>query len=167
MELPEIILESDNDIPDVSRISHGETISLLATAFNVYLLPRRLPPIMVDVDVILPVSQKKVIPDLFVTNHRFSRIEKSGLFEGVPDLIIEVVSPQSFISDTVTKFDLYASEEVGEYWVIVPETESITVYQLKDGKYEVMANAIRSGTVHSAVLPDFVLDLKTVFLDYT
>lgn len=167
METKDVLLEEEIDLTDVSRINHAEVLSLLAMVFNTYLVGKHFPPAYVDLNVVLPLSGVNIGPDLCVIRRFFSPDEKIEGFEGVPEVVVEVVSPSSFFADNVKKLHLYASEGVPEYWIVTPESRSIVVYQLKDRQYEIFANAIRTGFIHSAVLPDFSLDLKSVFLDYT
>lgn len=48
--------------------------------------------------------------------------------EGAPDWIIEVVSPSSQRMDYQIKLFKYRTAGVKEYWIINPETQTITVY---------------------------------------
>lgn len=74
-------------------------------------------------------------PDLlFVRAERATDIESR--IEIAPDLIVEIISPESRSLDTVTKFHDYASAGVGEYWIIDPLKNEMHFYLLKDGKYE-------------------------------
>ena len=73
---------------------------------------------------------KIVIPDLSVI------CEKSGFTEsryiGVPNLIIEILSPSNQSHDLITKLNLYLNYGVQEYWIVNPMLNSITVYSLND-----------------------------------
>lgn len=58
---------------------------------------------------------KIVIPDLIVI------CDKSGFTEaryiGVPDLIVEILSPSNQSHDLITKLNLYMNYGVKEYWI--------------------------------------------------
>ena len=48
--------------------------------------------------------------------------------EGVPDFIIEVVSPSSRRTDYNIKNSLYSQSGVREYWIVDPAKERVTIY---------------------------------------
>jgi Uma2 family endonuclease len=54
---------------------------------------------------------------------------------GVPDMIIEILSPSNSGEDYITKFNLYMKAGVKEYWIISPVNKAVTVNILKDGRY--------------------------------
>ncbi len=49
-------------------------------------------------------------------------------YQGVPDLLIEVLSPSSRKRDRILKLNLYSKSGVKEYWIINPENKKITQY---------------------------------------
>ena len=49
---------------------------------------------------------------------------------GVPDWIVEIVSPSTSSHDYIRKLNLYAKAGVKEYWIIDPRTEKVFVYHL-------------------------------------
>ncbi|MBP3818526.1 MAG: Uma2 family endonuclease, partial [Butyrivibrio sp.] len=61
---------------------------------------------------------------------------KKNHIEGAPDFIVEVLSPSTKRRDVTIKKDIYEKYGVKEYWIISPKEESIEVYILHNGKYE-------------------------------
>lgn len=51
---------------------------------------------------------------------------------GAPDWVIEIVSPGN---DYVRKLNLYADAGVREYWIVDPNGETVSVYNLAEGKF--------------------------------
>jgi len=105
-----------------------------------------------------------VQPDLvFVPTDQLAMITTNGI-EGVPALIVEIVSPSSIVRDRQVKYEVYEQAGVAEYWLVDPANQEIEVYQWQQQRYVLLsaASAIE-GTLASAVLPGFVLDLKTLF----
>jgi Uma2 family endonuclease len=55
------------------------------------------------------------------------KIEPRGCL-GAPDLIVEVLSPGTSTRDWKNKFDLYEEAGVGEYWIVAPGDQNISVF---------------------------------------
>ncbi|MFM2438552.1 MAG: hypothetical protein RLZ55_1375 [Actinomycetota bacterium] len=60
-----------------------------------------------------------------------------------PLLVIEVLSPSTSHLDQGRKRDLYAEAGVPHYWIVDPETPSITTLTLTDGAYAQTAHVSR------------------------
>lgn len=91
--------------------------------------------LIAPVDLYLDEMANAVQPDiLFSSKNNPLVVDKSGL-HGVPDLIIEILSPGNKEHDLVKKKLLYEKFGVKEYWVIDPETKMATGYSLKDATY--------------------------------
>lgn len=74
-------------------------------------------------------------PDIFfITKEHADRIGEQVC--GVPDLIVEVLSPATRETDRGEKFLEYAKAGVREYWLVDPEKRSIEVYTLRGQVYE-------------------------------
>jgi len=67
-----------------------------------------------------------VQPDILVVCDPKKIGEKA--IEGVPDLIIEILSPSNAHYDTVVKFAKYREVKVQEIWFVDPDTKTISVY---------------------------------------
>lgn len=99
-------------------------------------------------------------PDLlFVAREHLGQITDDGL-TGPADLIIEVVSEESFKRDRDTKFYEYEAGGVPEYWFLDPRPrkERAEFYRLgEDGRYLPILPDAR-GRYHSVALPGFWID---------
>ncbi len=82
---------------------------------------------------------------------------------GAPDWIIEVVSPGTISYDTKTKFDLYAENGVGEYWILYPGEQTISIYVLQDGNYQPKGDFYEPGLIPCYTLPELQLEWADVF----
>jgi Uma2 family endonuclease len=79
------------------------------------------------------------------------------------DVALEVVSPDNAERDVVEKRLDYAEGGVGEYWLVDPKAETITVLRLAGGAY-VEAGCYRRGDRSaSVVVPGLKVDVSTVF----
>ncbi len=56
-------------------------------------------------------------------------LTSSGKIQGVPDLVVEVISPSTRARDTVHKMRIYHEAGVPWYWLIDSETLTIHEYQ--------------------------------------
>lgn len=103
-----------------------------------------------------------VQPDLVVVlNQHADRVTDAGI-KGAPDIVIEITSPSSQRMDRIRKSATYATFGVPEYWIVDPDTETILVHALVDGRYQSLDS--REGKVRSVQLPDLVVDTRDVFM---
>ena len=101
-----------------------------------------------------------VQPDLLVVCDR-SKLDGKACI-GAPDLVVEILSSSTAFRDLVTKFRLYLRAGVREYWIVNPESKSVTVHILKNGEYVASAYGSEDELpVH--VLDGCVLSLIEVF----
>jgi Uma2 family endonuclease len=75
--------------------------------------------------------------------------------EGAPDLIIEIVSPESEARDWREKYLEYQAAGVREYWVIDPMSGYLEAYALRQKRYRLIVE--KSGKIHSTVLKGFYI----------
>ena len=108
-----------------------------------------------------------IAPDVFVVlgadnhmRHTYKLWEEPG---GMPDFILEIVSPSTWRTDLGAKRALYASLGVGEYWLHDPHGRhlkpALAGHRLLDGSYAPLPATILPGgpSIHSDTL---ALDLR-------
>src|SRR4030065_1336158 len=80
-------------------------------------------------------NENVVQPDiLFISKERLNIIGEKNI-QGAPDLAIEIISESTAYRDLVQKKKLYARFGVKEFWIVIPDEESIEVYILKDNTF--------------------------------
>ncbi len=94
-------------------------------------------------------------------NHQI-RHTNEGIY-GVPDLVVEIISPSSTKTDRGAKFKLYERMNVPEYWIVDIKNESIEVYQQQVSGYELVSFAVEKGAVESSVLTGLSVEVSTLF----
>jgi Uma2 family endonuclease len=96
-------------------------------------------------------------PDiLFVRNEHADRLHRGGV-EGAPDLVIEIVSPDSVERDYEKKRKQYQRFKVPEYWIIDEEEKIVLLLRRnRRGRYQEVQP--RRGVFRSEVLTGFWLD---------
>ena len=109
-------------------------------------------------------DEKNVVqPDiLFISKDRLDIIGEKNI-QGAPDLAIEIISESSAYRDMVQKKKLYANFGVKEYWIVVPEEESIELYVLKNTTYQLYKKYAKDDTLQSPYLKDLNIALKEIF----
>ena len=98
----------------------------------------------------LGAQRRRRTPDLLFVAKARLKIVKRTYVDGPPDLIMEVVSPDSESRDWRDKFLEYQSAGVKEYWIIDPASRRLEAYALLRGRY-VRLNET-DGAVRSKVL---------------
>lgn len=76
-----------------------------------------------------------------------------------PDLIFEIISPSTVIKDRVLKYKIYESQNVKYYVIVDPGTKLADVFELKNSKYEKIAEA-KNETVKFELDEDCKIDFK-------
>ena len=112
-------------------------------------------------DVVL-YPENTVQPDLvFVSTANAGIIQRRGVF-GVPDLLIEIISPSSVRRDRYDRKNLFARFGVKEYWIGDPANEALEILILKAGQYELHCSAEEKGKLTSLALAGLEFDLKEI-----
>jgi Uma2 family endonuclease len=94
-------------------------------------------------------------PDLiFIANSNLHLIEPKGLV-GVPDLVIEVLSPGTTDNDEGEKKDIYEQYGVQEYYIVNPETKNVQGFILTDKIFTPLFET--TGVIHSELLQTMIL----------
>ena len=103
-----------------------------------------------------------VQPDVIVVLKRHLKIVKDWI-RGVPDIVIEVVSPDTVDRDRFTKRHTYARNAVREYWLVDDASRSVEILRLSRGRYVTHAYCEEGDTIVSPALPPLRLSTRLVF----
>lgn len=119
-------------------------------------------------DVVLPVYNTKrkqsntvVQPDIVIVCDQSKITEKAII--GVPDFILEVISPHTSKKDIKYKYAVYEECGVREYWIVYPMDKLVEVLLLVDGKYVRKELYTREETATLCTFSGVKVDLKEVF----
>lgn len=102
-----------------------------------------------------------VQPDLCVVCDP-TKIDRKGCL-GAPDWIIEILSPGNPSHDTKNKFDLYEESGVGEYWIVFPGEQTVSVFLLENGRYQPRGDYHTPGPIPVRTLPGATIEWAEVF----
>jgi len=117
------------------------------------------------VGVLMPGCQP-VQPDFVVVLAARKAIIHDRRIRGVPDLIVEVLSPGNSDFDKEVKLAAYASAGVPEYGIIGPAEKTLSLYTLEQpGTYSEPRVFNAGDTVTFACLPTIPLEVGKLFAD--
>jgi Uma2 family endonuclease len=103
-----------------------------------------------------------VQPGLVILCDR-TRLSGSGC-TGAPDMVVEIVSPSSARHDRLIKFQQYLKAGITEYWIIDPESKTVSVFILENGKYTISAYS-DTDMIPVHVLKGCEINMEDVFKD--
>lgn len=105
-----------------------------------------------------------VQPDFLIVLKEHSDIIRDRRIYGVPDLIVEVISPGSAAYDEGVKLEAYARAGVPEYGVIDPATRKLCLYALEiPGQFAAPREFAEGDTSSFACLPEITLNVSDLF----
>jgi Uma2 family endonuclease len=110
---------------------HQKAAMRIGAALETFLAAHELGEVFGPLDVLFDEGDY-LQPDLvFVRRDRLDRVTDRGA-EAAPDLVVEVLSPQTALRDRGIKRERYAHFGVAEYWVVDPRRRQIEVYRLRE-----------------------------------
>ena len=143
---------------------HQNAVSRLSMRMYQFVEEHKLGELFVSpIDVIIENLATPVQPDLLFIRQDNLDIIKEKYIEGVPDLIVEVLSPSTARYDRQQKFNLYVEAGVTEYWLIDPVARLVDVYVLRGAAYAHLGQFGSEDTVHSEVLDGFTVAVQNIF----
>jgi Uma2 family endonuclease len=107
-----------------------------------------------------------VEPDLlYLSNARAAQALTDKNVQGVPNLVVEILSKGTRRRDETLKLQLYERCGVDEYWLVDPERARIRVHRLADGRFAAATEvcAAAGDSLRTQLLPDCVVTLSEIF----
>jgi Uma2 family endonuclease len=104
-----------------------------------------------------------VQPDLIIVSRARDYIVTARAIEGVPDVVVEIMSAGTTERDRHYKRRLYEHFQVPEYWLVNPEHGLLEVYALSDAAYGTRARYDRSSTLVCPLFPTLSVELHPIF----
>lgn len=99
---------------------------------------------VIDAPIDLQLSATDVVQPDIVIVLKDKRIITPTKIKGVPDLVVEILSPSTRNYDQQLKKQLYEQSQVPEYWIVDPEDQSIQQCMLNNGTFE---STVRTDTI--------------------
>jgi Uma2 family endonuclease len=105
-----------------------------------------------------------VEPDLlYMSNERAAAILNEKHAAGVPELVIEILSPATRQIDEMRKRHLYERVGVSEYWIVEPMCDEVRIHHRGANGFRAPVTCARGAVLTTPLLPGFELPLSRVF----
>lgn len=106
-------------------------------------------------------------PDVFFVRQERRAIITSRSVEGVPDLVIEVLSPGNRADDLPggAAWKDYERYGVPAYWIVDIETRRVAQYEWRDGRYGPPMLLTVQDTLQSPIFPGITLPVAQLFVN--
>ena len=157
------LLDGELIIMPAPSIAHQHVAMKLGTRLDTFVEGGNLGVVYsAPTDVVL--SETDVVqPDLLFISLEWAHIVTPANIQGAPDLIVEIRSDSIAERDETLKRKLYAERGVKEYWLVDPESMTITVLCLGEGGYAEEAAPSMGQTLTSPTLESFSVNLDEIF----
>jgi Uma2 family endonuclease len=103
-----------------------------------------------------------LVPDLIYISKQRAHILTLQNVQGAPDLVVEILSPSTSSRDRRLKRDVYERTGVQEYWIVDPDTDSITVYRRADQRFAEPLRLGRHDALTTPLLPGLELPIDRI-----
>jgi Uma2 family endonuclease len=108
------------NMPSPEYLHHNDLGTWLTSVIRPFVEVRRLGTVVASRVAFRLADRTSPEPDVAVVRSERAHQIRAGYVDGAPDLVIEIVSPESAERDYDDKRRVYERAGVGEYWVIDP-----------------------------------------------
>ena len=158
------ILEGELSVTPAPTTKHQSASTNLLIILAHYIKDRDLGKLFhAPIDLILE-STSVLQPDLLFVSKARQRIITEKAIEGVPDLVIEILSPSTSRTDRITKAQIYARHSVPAYWIVDPDAEAIEIYLLEGSGYRLAATLQGETPLFAPPFKELEITARDVFL---
>jgi Uma2 family endonuclease len=148
-------------------IIHQRALSRLNRVLDRFVLDHNLGEVLfAPVDILLPEGiAAPVQPDLVFIRAGQEPEEQAQNFQGVQDLVVEVLSPGTRRYDLGTKLGAYLEAGIPEVWFADPSAATIRVHGLSEDRkrYLELSHGGRGESVASRALPGLRIAVSEIF----
>ena len=156
------IIDGDLYVTPSPLTPHQRTLLELAFAFRAFLQRHPLGEVLIaPLDVILDEHEVHEPDLLFVLNEHKDILQ--DWVRGVPDLVVEILSPSTETRDRGIKLKAYGRFGVAEYWIVDPVAQAVEVYRLSPEGLQLAQTFAGDAKVTTPLLPGFSLPVISIF----
>jgi Uma2 family endonuclease len=153
-------------VTSIFTAGHQFVVGQLGFSFHDFISPQDLGMVLLaPCDVMLPDGiATPVEPDVMFFRKGNQPTRESIYFAGVPDLLSEILSSETYDRDRTIKLKAYEDAGVPEYWLVDPESRTVEVHVLESGKYVERSRGGVGDAIGSAALPGFRVNVAGLFM---
>jgi Uma2 family endonuclease len=157
------IVDGELFVTPAPRTLHQRIVGNIFAGLHQYVRQHRLGEVFVAPYDIVFAPGTVLEPDvLFVSTSRLHYIGEDSL-SGPPDLTVEVISEGTKRLDREVKLKRYALYGVREYWVVDPDGNSVEVFRLQNGEYELAERLRLNDSLTSPLFPGLKLAVASLW----
>jgi Uma2 family endonuclease len=161
-DLTEIINGEETMGPSPFR-KHQKILNKINIMLSFYIENKDIGEVFISpLDVILEENINRLQPDLIFIKKENLVIAQDWI-RGVPDAVFEVVSEGSVTRDIIIKKDIYKKYKVPEYWIIIPDLNTVEVFIIENNEYKLFSYAEVTGIVKSKIIDGFEINIEKIF----
>jgi Uma2 family endonuclease len=142
--------------------NHVTAVKLLSKLLDTYVERHGLGYVGTE-KMLIALPRNDYEPDVcFFGRAKTAQFQPRQLKFPAPDFIAEVLSPTTEKLDRGIKFEDYAANGVGEYWLVNPTLGQVEQFALRDGRF-VATGIFGDGEIKSHVVQGFAIPLRAIF----
>jgi Uma2 family endonuclease len=142
-----------------TAIDHGEIQLEVGSLLKKFVRSRKLGIVLVETGFRLSRGTVRAPDVSFIRAERMRKRDRQRLFEGAPDLAVEIISPSESASDIAHKVEQYLHAGA-EVWVVYPRSRTVHVFEpSKMGRVLDAGDLLES----PALLPGFSVRVSELF----
>lgn len=150
-----------------ASLKHNELLNYLYSFFRYYF---KLRPIGKVISQPFPLHlpafpRRRREPDLMIVLNSSAAEVRETVVEGIPEICIEIVSPESGQRDHGEKFIEYEAGGVPEYWVLDPIRKDARFYRLNNDQVYIPQPLDLQGNYRTPALPDLAIHIPSLWED--
>jgi Uma2 family endonuclease len=158
------IIEGMLYMANAPSVDHQFVVSELLFRLKLFVQERNLGQLYTaPIEVHLSETSRPVQPDLLFLSKEHLPKPGARFIAGAPDLVVEVISPNSIRLDRIIKFDVYERAWVSEYWLVDPKLRAVEVYTLASGEYALFGQYINGDVIESSILVGLHIQASAIF----
>ena len=150
------------------KVNHQKIVMVLSSIFFNYFNKKNCFPFSSPLDVTLYKKNKPnvVQPDLLVICDQ-ENIKEDDSYEGIPSLVVEVLSKSTMSKDLIEKLNIYMAGGVGEYWIVNPFSKEVSIYFFKEKEIAESITYKKKEKARSLLFSDLKVDLADIFIEFS
>lgn len=161
------IIEGVLYVANAPSMDHQSTVAEILFQLKLFVRDKQLGQVFTaPLEVHLSETTRPVQPDILFIRAEQQPPPGRQFFEGVPELVVEVISPSSIRLDRLIKFDLYERVGVAEYWLVDPKARLVEVYTLSNGEYALLGQYTGDDQIESRILSGLQIGASLLFQQF-